>query len=268
MSEEYLPGEVRDRIRDLMKERRISQSELAEQAGLAESTFSRFLNGKTDKLGNDNLAALARAFSVSSDFLLGLTDIPDRKHYDIAELGLSAGAAKALYQNPTNATVVNALLENESFPMLAQMIQQYADGSTAAGYAAQNELYLMISSLLMPANREAAQAVRNLRVPVHQADLANIKALFTKILQQMRDDNSEKLAKSRTLTKKVLNKMFDELPKGKALRKVTPEQIMAAVVKTVEGMDGTDGITAEELDSFRQAALPLFQKAERVPVNV
>ena len=38
-----------------------------------------------------------RLFNVSTDFLLGETNIPDRKNYDIAELGLSVEAAKNLY---------------------------------------------------------------------------------------------------------------------------------------------------------------------------
>ena len=38
MEREYLPGEVRERIKDLMKERKINQSELARMAGCNKST--------------------------------------------------------------------------------------------------------------------------------------------------------------------------------------------------------------------------------------
>ena len=34
---------------------------------------------------------------ISTEFMLGETNIPDRKNYDIAELGLSVEAAKNLY---------------------------------------------------------------------------------------------------------------------------------------------------------------------------
>ena len=49
---------------------------------------------------------------MSTDFLLGETNIPDRKNYDITELGLSVEAAKNLYAGRVNAEVVNLLLEN------------------------------------------------------------------------------------------------------------------------------------------------------------
>ena len=50
--------------------------------------------------------------------LLGETNIPDRKNYDIAELGLSVEAAKNLYTGRVNAEVVNLLLENARFAEL------------------------------------------------------------------------------------------------------------------------------------------------------
>lgn len=93
MVQEYLPGKLRDRIRDLMKERGVNQNELAQKAGITESTLSRFLSGSVSKLSDENIVAIARYFDVSTDFLLGLASIPDRTNYEIAELGLSVGAA-------------------------------------------------------------------------------------------------------------------------------------------------------------------------------
>ena len=63
----------------------------------------------------------------STDFLLGETNIPDRKNYDIAELGLSVEAAKNLYTARVNAEVVNLLLENARFAELTYRISQYFD---------------------------------------------------------------------------------------------------------------------------------------------
>ena len=64
---------------------------------------------------------------MSTDFLLGETNIPDRKNYDIAELGLSVEAAKNLYTGRVNTEVVNLLLENARFAELTYRIAQYFD---------------------------------------------------------------------------------------------------------------------------------------------
>ncbi len=97
MEQAYLPGTVRDRIQDLLKERKISQVELASKINMSESALSRFLSGRTDKIGNENILKIAEFLGVSTDFILGQTDFPERRNYDIAELGLSYKAAMALY---------------------------------------------------------------------------------------------------------------------------------------------------------------------------
>ena len=40
MEQAYLPGTVRQRIQELIKERKITQAELAAEIGMAESTLS------------------------------------------------------------------------------------------------------------------------------------------------------------------------------------------------------------------------------------
>ena len=92
MDQVYLPGKIRDRIQDLMKSRKVTQAELAARIGCSESSLSRFISGKTDKLGDESIIRIARAFEVSTDFLLGEVDELDRKNYDISELGLSVEA--------------------------------------------------------------------------------------------------------------------------------------------------------------------------------
>ena len=72
MTNTFLPGTVRDRIADLMKYYKVSQTDLALKIGCGDSLLSRFLTGKTDKLGDENIIRIARAFNVSTDFLLGI----------------------------------------------------------------------------------------------------------------------------------------------------------------------------------------------------
>ena len=140
MEQTYLPGTIRDRIQDLMKSRKITQAELAVRIGTTESTLSRFLSGKTDKLGDESIIRIAHLFNVSTDFLLGVTNIPDRKNYDIEELGLSAQAARNLYTGKADARVVNRLLENNNFLKVTALIAQFLNNELAAGIAAQNQL--------------------------------------------------------------------------------------------------------------------------------
>ena len=83
MAQEYLPAPSNIRLADLMKEHNISQPELAKEIGCSKSTISRFISGAKGTLTHEQVLKIARLFNVSTDFLLGETNIPDRKNYDI-----------------------------------------------------------------------------------------------------------------------------------------------------------------------------------------
>lgn len=61
MTNTFLPGTVRDRIADLMKYYKVSQTDLALKIGCGDSLLSRFLTGKTDKLGDENIRKTRRS---------------------------------------------------------------------------------------------------------------------------------------------------------------------------------------------------------------
>lgn len=147
---------------------------------------------KTSKLSSKNLVAIANYFEVSTDFLLGLTDIPARKEHDIERLGLSVEAAANLHQGKLNHSVVCQLLENPKFAELTRQIALYQEGVLASGVAAQNQMYNSMSSLMlehgqanpedMPAVRGAVQEAQALKRPVYADEIENITRNFRQIL--------------------------------------------------------------------------------------
>ena len=122
MNRTYLPGDTRQRIQDLIKDSNTTQAELAGTIGLSESAFSRYLKGQTEMLGDGYIIKIAKYFQVSTDFLLGETDIPDRKNYDIEELGLSAESARLLYTGRIDSRILNLLIENPRFPHIRSAV--------------------------------------------------------------------------------------------------------------------------------------------------
>ena len=102
----YLTGDLRFRLKNLMMERNVSQSQLAKVAGISESTFSRFMSGQIQDLSSESVIRIARELDVSTDFLLGIINVPDKRNYDISDLGLTAQAARNLYTQRVNRDVV------------------------------------------------------------------------------------------------------------------------------------------------------------------
>ena len=76
---------------------------LAQCVGITGSQMSRIINGKTLKVSHELVIAIAAEFDVSTDFLLGLTSIPDRTRLD--ELGLSEKAIRNLVSGSVTGSV-------------------------------------------------------------------------------------------------------------------------------------------------------------------
>lgn len=62
------------RLRDIRRQRRITMKQLGESIGLAESTISQYETGKR-QMDYETLQAVCRHLNISSDYLLGLTDL-------------------------------------------------------------------------------------------------------------------------------------------------------------------------------------------------
>ena len=97
---------------------------------------------------------------------MGETAVPDRRNYEIAEMGLSAQAARNLYTGRVCADVVNRLLESPRFAELTFLLQRYFAGMLAQGYAAHNELLATLSDAVLSgaenenAAKQAAQEIK------------------------------------------------------------------------------------------------------------
>lgn len=259
----FLPGNIRQRLLDLMKHNNVSQTELARKIGCNDSLLSRFLSKKTDKLGDENIIRIARAFNVSTDFLLGVTTVPDRKNYEIDELGLSAQAARNLYTGKANAQVVNYLLESPRFLELTYILEQYFNDTVAAGYAAQNQLYATLSSLTRKSAKtkaaaQAANEINRLKTPVYQADLATIENQFMMAVKEVKKEIGNDFAAIRAMTAEEAEKMFSEITKGQDMENltVTPKQVSDLIIGSVVGMDCVD---PDALNTLGEALTGLFQ---------
>ena len=267
MSDTYLPGDTRQRIQDLIKSRKITQAELAERVGLSSSTLSRYLQGRTTNLGDGFIIRIAKYFDVSTDFLLGETDIPDRKNYDIEELGLSAETAKLLFTGKVDASVLNQLVEHPRFPQLLLLLARYRDETMIAGINAMNQILTFMRSLtldqanLHPENavaaKNAVQDLKQLATPPITADTNTIQNLFMQIVRDIKKNAESASESQQAVTTEVLKQLRENLVKdGEAvdLSKLTAEDLTVAVMKTISEA----GIPEENLSSLSASFLDLL----------
>ena len=258
MKQEYLTGTIRDRIADLMKERKITQSELAKKVGTTSSMLSRFLSEKTNKLPPELLIRIARVFNVSTDFLLGVVNEPDPKNYDISELGLSAQAARNLYTAKVCPNVVSRLLENPYFAEASYRINFYFSDGMAKGIAAQNQMYDTVASLLTgavqsDAANNAAADIRRLKVPMYLADLTNIQNQLMAAVRDIKEDMGSDLKTAMDKTARIGKNIFADVSKNLNLRqpKLTPEtfkQMAKSIIRQEPNLSKAGNEAVDELE--------------------
>lgn len=259
----YLTGDLRFRLKNLMMERNVSQSQLAKVAGISESTFSRFMSGQIQDLSSESVIRIARELNVSTDFLLGIINVPDKRNYNISDLGLTAQAARNLYTQRVNRDVVAYLLENPKFAETTRLIADYMSGSLAAGIAAQNELLDHVAGMLIDAKLYAgARDVKVRKIPKNQV-LDKIQTIFAAAVRDMEKDVTLEIA-AKKLTDEQFERIRSEVTKEEALagKQITPEQFSDMILASVQGQNLLSGETARKLRDALIAVAEDMRKAD------
>ena len=275
MAQTWLPGDTRQRIQDLIKDSSITQAELAGIIGLSESALSRYLKGQTEMLGDGYIIKIAKHFNVSTDFLLGETDIPDRKNYDIEELGLSAESAKLLYTGKIDSGILNLLIENPKFTHLIRLLAIYKDETMLDGIRAANQNYTFLRSLLMGQARfhpedaatatDLAQKISDLKTPPVSADTDAIRTVFMQIVADIKASAASESKKYQAATAEILEDFRNTLTKGEKgfdLKSLTVDDMVQAIMHYARQGE----FPPEALSNLEETLTELFESA-KVPGN-
>lgn len=275
MVQTYLPGTVRERIQDQLKERKITQGELAAEIGISESAFSRFLSAKTDKIGDDYIVKIADFLGVSTDFILGQTDFPERRNYDIGELGLSYKAAMALYTREVDTDVVNRILENPQFPEITRMISRYFKDAIAEGFAVQNAMWSTLQQLTGTVDtshltnpQEGAEAAMQIlgmmKTAPHEKDIESIQFALMTMLRDIKAGIQTQTPTTELATKQITQSMMQSMVRGEnavpALQSISLEQLAGAYSTLPGATPELGGQFSELIKNFIRDFMDIAQK--------
>ena len=275
MGQVYLPGTVRQRIQELIKERKITQAELAAEIGMAESTLSRFLSEKTDKIGDEYIIKIADFLGVSTDFILGQTDFPERRNYDIEELGLSYKAAIVLYTREVDTDVVNRILENPQFPEITRMIARYFRDSNAEGPAGLNAMWdtmqqmigtLDTSHLANPqeGTEATAQILSMMKTVPHEKDVETIQTALMNMLWDIKAGIQTQTPTTELATAQLTEAMMKNIVKGSSEQSLVPQitfEQLAGAYSTLPGATPElGGQFSELIKNFIRDFMDIAQK--------
>lgn len=253
-----------ERIEELRKGRKITQEELAKRIGISKSQLSRIENGDTKTLSSNLLIRLADEFDVSTDYILGRSNVQSRRNYDVSSLGLSEKAIQQLVTKRVNVQVVNCLLEHKTFPYLTRLIYTYFADITARGIQSSNDVlqfgYNLLSNMELADPKQKAERNRDLmaiRSQMHKpndADLEEIKKVFLSILKDVKKDLNEQSEKQAAADREVIRRIQEETMKL-GLGNADLDAIVEIVADTVGDMTKLDDKAKQRLsEMFKEMA--------------
>ena len=226
------------RLSNLRKDRSMSQKQLADELHVTHSQISRIESGETKNPNISIVIDAARFFHVSTDYLLGITQITTPKSYDISELGLSEETVKRLITGRIDIDILNRLLEHEYFPRLCVMIRNFFDDTIAEGVMARNQVIdFAVDQLtdLMNAEPEKRKEIIKdkqflnwQKLGSNEADIEKIKNQFVSILRDIKSGIQNKELTSTVATAEAIKTIRDALP-DKPASDITSDDVASAV---------------------------------------
>ena len=226
------------RLSNLRKDHDLSQKQLADQLHVTHSQISRIQSGETKNPNISIVIDAARFFHVSTDYLLGITQITSPKSYDISELGLSEEAVTKLITRRIDVDILNRLLEHEHFPKLCIMIRNYFDDTIAEGIMARNKVIdLAVDQLtdlmtVEPSKRKEIikdkQFLSSQKLGANEADIEKIKIQFMAILRDVKSGIQRKEPIKAVATAEAVQIIRDALP-DKPVSDITSTDVANAV---------------------------------------
>lgn len=234
-----LPGTPGERISDLCNGRHISQKELAKRIGVSAPQLSRIVSGETKTINSDLLIAVAKEFRVSTDYILGLSEVSARKSYDIFEIGFSEGAARGLVTGAMDMDILNRLLEHKNFPKLTNLIRIYFKDTAARGIMTRNQIIDMATASLSDFVKEHPDKQAEVRKDLqfmsaqklgkHEAEIEKIKSIFLSILRDIKKDIDSGKQPEKTATAAMIQAIQEEI-RERDPKTLTKDEVTEIVV--------------------------------------
>lgn len=211
-----------ERITDLREEKHMTQKELAEKIGIDPATQSRNENIEEKAIADNDVKKYAAAFDTTPSYILMDTDFPDKKNYEVEQLGLTYGAVRNLCSQRFNMEVLNRLLEDPLFADLTKMIYVDSLVNSRLSRDVHDETVDAADDLfngLIADYPESSTGIREQYSMLRQSLIDNGRSSDTKIqdlFAEIRDDMKKDINDRNRETDKATTAMVHELYRANA----------------------------------------------------
>jgi len=123
---------IQDRLEELRKDHGLTLEQLAAQTGLSRAALGGYEINETKDISHYAVTKLAEFYGVTSDYLLGLSEMKNHPEAELDELHLSDEMIELLKDERINTRLLCELANHKDFAKLLADIEIYVDGTAAA----------------------------------------------------------------------------------------------------------------------------------------
>ena len=183
---------ISEKLKMLRDRRGLTLDELAEQTGLSRSALSNYETNESKEVSQFALVTLAKFYSVSTDYLLGLSELENPMQGDIHDLNISSEMAKLLKSGKINNRLLCEMATHPDFPKLLMDMEIMVDGEARNAILAIDMLFEADSNAQILTFKEA-------QIDEDEYFEMKIKNDLRPILRFLRDKYAERSEGSRQL---------------------------------------------------------------------
>ena len=229
------------RLLHLQNRKGMKDTELSKVLHIDRATLKRITGGDTEKVSSQVIIDAAQHFGVSTDFLLGLTGMPDPMNHPMEEFKLTEDAAKAILYEDVHIEMLNRLLENPRFCQLTHTMAYYLEPEQFVGALSFDNILAHGESVFLEVMtpswkkkgemKKGSQEIASNIVNPNTVGNGQMLEEFRAIIQQIRKDMKMEKPLSVPVTREFLKEMDKEiLTRADGERKNINPRIVAEVM--------------------------------------
>ncbi len=241
---------ISERLEDLRKERSLTLEELAKATKISKSALNKYENKDFKDISPFNVVTLAKFYGVTTDYLMGVSNIENQPDTEIHELRLTNEALRALKNGGFNGKLLSDVICHKDFQRLMIDMEIFVDGDAGLHIDSLNgsmgALRNIVQTQYHPDENE--QFFRTLEVALISGDEYVSSVLrddLVDILRDIREASRQKRKDKDAISPLAAIEEFQQKVQSVIEGKGSSEEQAAKIYLAAFGID-YDSLTAEE----------------------
>lgn len=245
----------------------MTKKQVSKDLEIPASQLTRIENQDIKSIGHELLIKFADYFGVSTDYLLGRTNIRTKKNVDLDQLGLSHKALVRLLSGKINMQLLSRMIEHKYFLSLMDYAEAYFESAHDDGFLTRNDIinmavtdiseYVNDNPSLKDKGKKDIRHLNAQKVTGSEADLQKLNSLFMQIMKDVKKEYAEESSDiSRQEMQKQIQAIHDEALAASKQGNLDIHRMADITTKMVEPL----GFDEKQMQAFKDLMVDILHE--------